>query len=77
MVNYGYFQIFGVNGKSETGAFGVRPASIARTFGVSEGGKFKFGTNNNHPGIKPIRGAADILLAVTESIIETFEKQTN
>lgn len=51
MLEYGYYQSFGVNGRGQRGALGL-PPEVAQSFGVREG--YKFGSNRVW-GIRPKR----------------------
>ena len=81
MISYGYFQIFGVEGK-DTGraSFAIPQGSVAEggLFALlppKNGTTYSFGTDNKHPGIKGIKVSADILTTIVEQITATFQKQ--
>lgn len=76
MVEYGYFQIFGVKGKKGGRAiFAVEPEGLNIVLPPKNGTTYSFGTDNNHPGINGLRVSANLLANITEQIITTFQKQ--
>lgn len=68
IVYYGYFQIFGVNGKKQHGAFGL-PNNVLVNLNRAPNGGNKFAFRNNHPGIKPVPAAANTIINLEDLIV--------
>ena len=70
MLDYGYYQVFGVKGRKSRNIFGLSD-SVARTFDKREGDTFAF-RRIAHPGIAGVAGAVNILDGLSDLIAETI-----
>ena len=68
IVYYDYFQIFGVNGKNQHGAFGL-PNSVLVNLNRRPNGGDVFAFRNNHPGIKPVPAVANTIINLEDLIV--------
>jgi len=67
---YGYFQVFGVTGKSVS-SLGI-PQPYAGATGKAEGDVYKFGSKNKNKGITPVKSAAKTLGGIGDLIVEAL-----
>lgn len=67
MIDYAYFQIFGVTGSKRT-SFGL-PAGVAGAFDKQTNSKFKF-RKIQHPGINPIPLSAQLIEDLGDNIAD-------
>ena len=72
MVDYGYYQVFGVRGTDASRSVFGLSSDIAVAFtGKIPGDTFRF-TKTKHPGISGVRGAVSLLDGISDLIIETI-----
>lgn len=75
MLDYGYFQSFGVNpvGGTSFNVFGL-PDGVADSFGKLPGNTFSFKKQKmkNHPGISGIKSVAQLLENIDDIIINSI-----
>ena len=76
MLDYGFYQLFGVKGKERTQAFGLG-SDIAGAFaGKREGDIFSF-RKTNHPGLFGLKSAADLINSIPTLITDAIFDKTD
>jgi len=70
MVYYGFYQVFGANGTSLRGAFGL-PDTYKNALPPSSGNKYQF-RKILHPGIAGVSSAYQTLLGIEDLIVESL-----
>ena len=75
MLDYGFYQIFGVKGEKRNTTFGLG-ADIAGAFGKNEGGIFQF-RKSNHPGLFGIQTGADLINSIPQLMVDVIFEETD